>query len=115
MIGVTLRNQTSEGAAIGQMLHRYTTDLVFDVVRLYLMLARRRALGRIAGIGIPAVTAYISLITVIFALLTRAHLSAKEHRNRDQERDAHDQGRRQGLQIGEHARLLPSPGVRYRA
>jgi hypothetical protein len=77
------------------------------------MLTRRWARGSIARFGIPAVTAYISLITVIFMLVTRAHLSAKEHGNRDQERASHDQGRRQGFQIGEHARLLPRPRTSF--
>jgi hypothetical protein len=71
------------------------------------MLARGWALGRIAGIRIPAVVTYIGLITVIFGLPGRAHLPAKEESHRDQEREAHDERRRQRRQIGEHARLLP--------
>jgi hypothetical protein len=57
----------------------------------------------IAGIGIPAVGSNIGLITVIFGRPTWTHLSAKEQHYPDHERAAHDQRRRQRLQIGEHA------------
>jgi hypothetical protein len=57
----------------------------------------------ITGIGIPAVGSDIGLITVIFGLLRRTHLSPKEHRNSDQERSSNDQWWRQCRQIREHA------------
>jgi hypothetical protein len=60
-------------------------------------------MSRITGIGIPAVGSNIVLITVIFGLLRRAHLSPKEHRNSDQERNSDDQRRRQRRKIREHA------------
>jgi len=60
----------------------------------------------ITRIGILPIGSYIGLITVICGLPTRTHLSAKEERKPDQERDGHDQRRRQCLQIGEHAGLL---------
>jgi hypothetical protein len=63
-------------------------------------------MSRITGTGIPAAGSNIGVITVIFGPPTRTHLSAKEQHNPDQERGGHDQGRRQRLQIGEHAGLL---------
>jgi hypothetical protein len=57
----------------------------------------------VTGIGIPAVGPNIALITVIFGLLRRTHLSPKEHRNSDQERTTDDQRWRQRRQIREHA------------
>ena len=60
-------------------------------------------MGGITGIGIPAIGFNIGLITVIFGLLPRTHLPAKEHRNSDQERDSDDQRWRQRRQIREHA------------
>ena len=60
----------------------------------------------ICRIGIPAVGSNIGLITVIFGLLRRTHLSAKEHRNPDQERTADDQRWCQRRQIREHGNLL---------
>jgi hypothetical protein len=59
-------------------------------------------MGRITGIGIPAAGSNIGLITVVFRLVRRAHLSPKEHRNSDQERTADDQRWRQRRQIREH-------------
>lgn len=59
-------------------------------------------MGRITGIGIPAVGSNVGLIAVIFRLPRRAHLSPKEHRNSDQERTADDQRWRQRCQIREH-------------
>jgi hypothetical protein len=64
----------------------------------------------ITRIGIPAVGSNIGLITVIFGLLRRTHLSAKEHRNPDQERTADDQRWRQRRQIREHDGYLPLVG-----
>jgi hypothetical protein len=60
----------------------------------------------ISRIGILPIGSNIGLITVICGLPTRTHLSAEEQHNPDQERDGHDQRRRQRLQIGEHAGLL---------
>jgi hypothetical protein len=60
-------------------------------------------MSRITWTGIPARGFNIGLITIIFGPRTRTHLSAKEQQNPDQERGGHDQGRRQRLQIGEHA------------
>ncbi len=71
------------------------------------MLVRGWAMSGISGIGIPAAGFNISLITVIYRPLARAHLSAKEQRHSDQERTAHDQRRRQRRKIGKHAGLLP--------
>jgi len=64
-------------------------------------------MARIARIGILAIGFYISLIAIFRGPPARTHLPAQEERNPDQERDAHDQRRRQCLQIGEHAALLP--------
>jgi hypothetical protein len=60
----------------------------------------------ITRIGILPIGSNIGLITVVLGRPTRTHLSAEEEYNPDQERDAHDQRRRQRLQIGEHAGLL---------
>ena len=60
----------------------------------------------ISRIGIPAVGFNIVLITVIFGPLRRTHLSAKEHRNSDQERTADDQRWGQRRQIREHGGYL---------
>ena len=61
----------------------------------------------ITRIGILGIGFYIALIAIIFGPPAWTHLPAEEEHNPDQERDADDQGRRQRLQIGEHAGLLP--------
>ena len=60
----------------------------------------------IAGIGIPALGCYISVITIIGGVPARTHLPAKEHHDPDDERAAHDERRRQCHQIGAHTGLL---------
>ena len=64
-------------------------------------------MARIARIGILRIGFYIGLIAIFCRPPTRTHLPAEEEHNPDQERDAHDQRRRERLQIGEHAGLLP--------
>jgi hypothetical protein len=61
----------------------------------------------ITRIGILGIGFYIRVITILCGPPARTHLPVEEERNPDQERDAHDQRRRQRLQIGEHAGLLP--------
>ena len=67
-------------------------------------------MSRITRIVIPAVGSNIGVITVIFGLPRRTHLSPKEHRDPDQERTANDQRRRQRRQIREHGSYLPLVG-----
>ena len=61
----------------------------------------------ITRIGILGIGFFIGVIRIICGPPARTHLPAEEEHNPDQERDAHDQRRRQRLQIGEHAGLLP--------
>jgi hypothetical protein len=56
----------------------------------------------ITGIGIPGLSFYFGVITVIGGVLARTHLPAKEHHDPDDERAAHDERRRQCGQIGAH-------------
>ena len=92
------------------MAYRCSAVYTVRAVWLYLMLAGGWAVIGITGIGILAAGFNISLIMVIFGLPPGTHLPAKEHHNPDEERAAHDQGRRQRLQIGEHAGLQPCCG-----
>jgi hypothetical protein len=70
------------------------------------MLVRGWAMSGITWIGIRGAVSNIGLIAVIRRPTAGAQLPVEEHGKPDQERDGHDQRRRQRLQIGEHPGCL---------